>query len=73
MPQKNSELPTCTEPELVYLFPGYIIGEGNPDERRRIEEHLAECAECRKNMKFFSDLQRVGHERFGQDHSRNST
>lgn len=62
--QQEDERVFCSHPELVYQFPAYVIGEGNVDERRRIEEHLAECAACRKDMKFFSDLERVGEELF---------
>lgn len=69
MPQKDPDSQKCIHPELVYQFPAYIIGEGNADERRGIEEHLAGCVECRKLMKFFSDLQQIGQERFGKERS----
>lgn len=62
--KEEDESVACSQPELVYLFPFYINGEGKSDERKRIEEHLARCAVCRGNMKFFSDLQRVGEELF---------
>lgn len=62
--QGEDERVFCSQPELVYLFPFYINGEGESNERKRIEEHLAECPACRRDMKFFSDLQRVGEELF---------
>ncbi len=67
MTQEDPEFRKCVEPEIVYLFPFYINGEGSPDERRKIEKHLAECAVCREDMKFFSDLQRVGREEFEKE------
>ncbi len=57
----------CSQPKLVYLFPFYINGDGKADERKRIEKHLSKCAVCRRDMKFFSDLQRVGEELFGNE------
>lgn len=63
--QENDGL--CSQPNLVYLFPFYVRGDGKPDERKRIEKHLESCAACRRDMKLFSDLQQVGEAYFG-DH-----
>jgi predicted anti-sigma-YlaC factor YlaD len=65
--KQEEEHVLCSQPELAYLFPFYINGDGESDERQRIEEHLADCAVCREDMKFFSDLQRVGEELFGDE------
>jgi anti-sigma factor RsiW len=65
MKEKSEEgFVLCSEPDLVDLFLSYIVGDVEPDERKRIDEHLANCAQCREDMIFFSDLQRVGEERF---------
>lgn len=67
MSQKDSNSRNCTEPELVYLFPLYLNGDGSPGERKRIVDHLAQCAVCREDMKFFSKLQRIGREEFEKE------
>ena len=65
MTPEYSESRKCTQLELADLFFSYIVGDVEPDERKRIDEHLAHCAVCQEDMKFFSDLQRVGKEKFG--------
>lgn len=57
----------CSQPKLVYLFPFYIRGDGTPDERKRVEKHLEACAVCRRELRFFSDLQHVGEQIFGEE------
>jgi Putative zinc-finger len=57
----------CSEPDLSNLFLSYIVGDVEPDERRKIDEHLTGCATCRGEIKFFSDLQRAGEELFGDE------
>lgn len=32
------------------LLPAYALGAVDPEERREVEEHLAECAECRADL-----------------------
>lgn len=67
MTRKGAEPRNCTDPELVYQFLSYINGDSIPDERKKIEEHLAGCATCREDMQFFTELQKVGREMFGED------
>lgn len=67
MEAEKRELGLCDKPELVDLFLSYIVGDVESDERERIEKHLAECAACREHIQFFTDLQRVGEEQFGED------
>jgi anti-sigma factor RsiW len=52
----------CSEPNLAYLFPSYLIGDLEPQQQEKIEKHLETCASCRRDMKFFADLQDVGKE-----------
>jgi len=49
----------CTETELGNLFPSYLKGRVTADERSRIEEHLARCEECRRELEFFAAAQRA--------------
>jgi anti-sigma factor RsiW len=65
--KRQEDRHVCSQPKLVYLFPLYLIGDGTPDQRRMIEKHLETCTACRRDMRLFSDLQRVGEEIFG-DH-----
>jgi hypothetical protein len=69
MTEEGSKSKACAEPELVGLFLSYIVGDVKTDERRRIDEHLACCAVCREDMKFFADLQKAGEAEFGGDSS----
>jgi len=41
------------------LFPSYLKGRVTADERSRIEEHLARCEECRRELEFFAAAQRA--------------
>ena len=65
--ERHENSGVCSQPDLVYLFPFYIKGDGDPDERKIIEKHIETCAACRSEMRFFSDLQRVGEKILG-DH-----
>ena len=56
----------CADPDLVYLFPLYIRGELDAKGRERVDEHLRQCMTCRRDMRFFEDLQRIGREIFSQ-------
>lgn len=56
----------CSAPNLVYLFPFYLRGDGTSEQRKMVEAHLESCAECRKEMAFIADLQRVGKKLYGK-------
>lgn len=53
--------------EIVGLFPFYLSGTASSEERKEVEEHLSKCVVCQVELKFFSDLQRVGRKLFGND------
>jgi anti-sigma factor RsiW len=57
----------CLGPEIGDLFIFYISGNVTQDERRRIEEHLTMCSECREEVRFFRELQKAGKELFGDE------
>jgi anti-sigma factor RsiW len=58
---------TCSELGLPKLFPAYIDGDLSEEAQEGIEDHLAECAACQDNLRFFLDLQKVGSELFHAD------
>jgi hypothetical protein len=62
MDADQKEVVFCSQPELVDLFPSYIIGDVEADEREKIEEHLAVCDECQRELRFFLNLHKVGEE-----------
>jgi anti-sigma factor RsiW len=37
----------------------YLDGEMNPEEHRRMEQHLEECPECRQALRAFQSLKKV--------------
>lgn len=41
---------------LRELSAGFVLGALDPDDRRRFEAHLAECAECRREVASFAPL-----------------
>jgi hypothetical protein len=59
--QRNS---FCSEPELGNHFPFYINGKISLEERKKIEEHLAVCKECREEVRLFLDFKAVGKDLF---------
>lgn len=46
----------CSEPDLGDQFGYYVHGNVSPSLRKRIEDHLAQCEECRGEVRFFMDL-----------------
>lgn len=54
----------CSRPEFVGLFPFYVNGKISADEREAIDEHLEQCAHCREELKFFSQLRDTGRRLF---------
>lgn len=45
--EPESKLNVCTEPELGDWFPNYFDGLLRPDQAKKLEKHLNECALCR--------------------------
>jgi Putative zinc-finger len=56
MTASNRDPSKCPTPELKDLHFLFVNMDVTPEERQRIEEHLAECAECREDVLFFLDL-----------------
>jgi anti-sigma factor RsiW len=46
---------TCTDPGATDLG-AYVLGALEPDERRRVEEHVRECADCAAELAEFRSL-----------------
>jgi anti-sigma factor RsiW len=67
MEGKPKDLIPCSQPQLSDLFPLYISGNVAPDDRIRIEEHLAECEKCQNDVRYFLDLQSAGRELIGDE------
>ena len=42
--------------EMRPLITGYIDGELSPDQRAKLEEHLADCEDCRREMEQMTRL-----------------
>ena len=55
-------VPGCCDPEIGNLFVFYLNSNVTPNEKRRIEEHVLHCRECREELKFFATAKRVGME-----------
>ncbi len=49
----------CSRPEISALLVPYIDGELDEEERRRVEEHLAECEVCARKLKELSEADRL--------------
>lgn len=63
----REESVVCSRPELVGLFPFYANGRISVIEKEAIDEHLEQCASCREELKFFSELRRVGRRLFVEE------
>jgi len=49
---------TCNQ-ELLVLISCYLDGEATPAEAARVEEHLAQCADCRKRVEQWQGYQQL--------------
>jgi len=49
----------CAKPNLGNLFAFYINGNVTEQQREAIENHLAVCAECREELRFFLAVQKT--------------
>ena len=62
MEQKRNDPMPCSQPHLADLFPLYINGNVEPEDKQRIEDHLSECEKCQDDVRFFLDLQASGRD-----------
>jgi anti-sigma factor RsiW len=47
---------SCSEPDIGNLFPFYLSGNVTPEQRRRVDQHISECRECREELRFFATV-----------------
>jgi Putative zinc-finger len=52
----------CLQPDLGDLFIFYINDDVSEQQASRIEDHLAVCAECREELRFYLTAQELGKE-----------
>jgi hypothetical protein len=52
----------CLQPDLADLFIFYINDDVSEQQAGRIEDHLAVCAECREELRFYLTAQELGKE-----------
>ena len=62
--KQERHIEPCSQPELSELFFLYVNGDLPAGEQARIEEHLADCSECRDDMSLFLDIAGVEPDRY---------